>query len=102
MSFKRNPSFERELAREAAYRMGLKRAAKPARDAAERFAHHAMPQPGRKSMELVDTVDGVILTNTNYGGHLEEFGGANVKSPVYAPLRRGILAAGLRFDGSSR
>lgn len=43
-------------------------------------------------------VDGndVAVGNTDFAAHLVEFGSAN--NPPYAPLRRGVRAAGLRLE----
>jgi hypothetical protein len=97
MSFVPNPNFNLDLAGSLAVKETLKRGAEQARPIAEGFTHHAMPRPGHESIEVVEDGLDVYLVNTNFGGHLEEWGGADVKSPVYSPLRRGVRAAGFRL-----
>ncbi len=94
MTYIPNPNFERELALEAAVKTELVAAASRARPVVEGMTHHAMPRPGHQRIEVQEAEGEIYLVNTNYGGHLEEFGGADVKSPVYSPLRRGVRAAG--------
>lgn len=94
MTFLKNPDFERELAGSFAVKAELAAAASRARPIAEGMTHHAMPRPGHQRIEVQEAEGEIYLVNTNYGGHLEEFGGADVKSPVYSPLRRGVRAAG--------
>jgi hypothetical protein len=98
--FTPNPRFLKELTEEPDYAEGLKKAAGPAASKAESFAHHAMPRPGRRRVEVVEADGKVYISNTNYGAHLEEFGTAH--SPVYAPLRRGARAAGLTLKEASK
>lgn len=42
--------------------------------------------------------DGATITSSDPFAHLVEWGSVN--NPPYAPMRRGILAAGLRLDQS--
>lgn len=54
---------------------------------------------GRKRTRPIVVVKsplGVRVVNTKHGWHLQEFG--SVRNVVQAPLRRGVLAAGLRFS----
>jgi len=97
MSFRPKPGFEQQLSGSLAVKAELARAAATARPVVEGMTHHAMPRPGHQRIEVQEAGGDIYLVNTNYGGHLEEFGGADVKSPVYAPLRRGVRAAGFRL-----
>lgn len=97
MTYIPNSSFERELAADLAVKAELAAAASRARPIVEGMTHHAMPRPGHQRIEVQESGDEIYLVNTNYGGHLEEWGGADVKSPVYSPLRRGVRAAGFRL-----
>jgi hypothetical protein len=96
MIFKPNPSFEREIAAEEETKAGLARAAEPARANAENFARQAgapwMARSGHQTVEIEVDDQGVALVNTDYAGHLQEYGSTN--NPPHAPLRRGALAAG--------
>lgn len=42
--------------------------------------------------------DDIVVENTDYGAHLQEFGSVN--NAAHAPLRRGARAAGLRLTDS--
>lgn len=97
MTFLPNPDFERELDSSTATRAALVGAAEAARPMVERLTHHAMPRRGHSPVEVQVSGDDVYLVNTNYGAHLEEWGGADVRSPVYSPLRRGVRASGFRL-----
>lgn len=96
MIFKPDPDFAREIAAQEETRVGLARAAEPARAAAESFARQAgapwMPRAGHQIVEIDVDDQGVALVNTDYAGHLQEYGSVN--NPPHAPLRRGALAAG--------
>lgn len=100
MAFIPNPNLLKALTEDPDYVKALKEAAAPAAAKAESFAHHAMPRPGRRRVEVVEQDGKVYIVNTNYGAHLEEFGTA--RSPVYAPLRRGARAAGLTLKETSK
>lgn len=89
-----NPGFEREIGKEVSPQLAA--AAEQARSAAEARAVRIMPR-NTTSFE-VQTDDEVALVNTDYGGHIAEFGSKN--SPPYAPLRTGVRAAGFRLDES--
>jgi hypothetical protein len=94
--FKPNRDFEREI--HAAYATAVTMAAaERARGRAEALSHHAMPRGGARIVCVPDGED-TLLVNTNYGGAIEEFGSVN--SPTYAPLRRGVRAAGFRLSSS--
>lgn len=76
------------------------------RDAAEQSAeeirevkHRIMPRTRGRGSVVVREVDGeIVVGNTDRGAHLDEFGSRN--NPAYQPLRRGIRAAGFRFEES--
>lgn len=53
-----------------------------------------MGRRGTRPIQVV-TVGDVRVVNTKHGWHLQEFG--STRNVVQAPLRRGVLAAGLRF-----
>lgn len=95
MTFRRNPNFIREFARSPSVRAYLRRSAEKARRPTEALTHHAMPRKGHRRIEVVESDGEVYLVNTNHGGHLEEWGLA--RTPMYAPLRRGVRAAGFRL-----
>lgn len=91
----------RDLAATPGVRAALVQSAEPARARADLLARQARaPWMRRKSARFTVVIEsdqqGVRLVNTDYGGHLMEFGSAN--NPPHAPLRRGARAAGLRLD----
>lgn len=97
-SFRPNPRFEKELEAQMRALGALRPHAEAAAAKAEAFTHHAMPHPATRRV-VVGVVEGeVAVINTNFGGHLEEWGLA--RTPVYAPLRRGARAAGLELHES--
>lgn len=94
--FVANPSLTLELLSQL--RPVLRASGEAVASRADSFAHSAMPRRGYKRIEVHETVEGVEVANTNYGGHLEEFGSVN--NPPYAPLRRGARAVGLKLRES--
>ncbi len=98
MSFRLNPAFEKELAAEIRARASLRPAAEAAAAKAESFTHHAMPRSRGRRIVVRQVEGDLAIVNTNHGGHLEEFGLA--RTPTYAPLRRGVRAAGLKLSES--
>jgi hypothetical protein len=96
-----NRQFEAELRKEIEYRQALDQAAESVSDAASTFADQAdAPWMRRQSDTIVVVSDDeeVAVVNTDYAGHLMEFGSRN--NPAYAPLRRAVRAAGLRLAGT--
>jgi hypothetical protein len=98
MSFRPNPSFQAELEASIEYRRCLWAASARVAPIAEGMTHHAMLRSGHRRIEVIEQDGFVYLVNTNYCGHLEEFGSVN--SPAYSPLRRGVRAAGYRLHES--
>ncbi len=98
MVFIPDGDFIPELERSDETREALKGAGEAARARAEGMAPRIMPR-NSSAIAVVEDDDGAVyLVNTDYGGHLAEWGSAN--NPPYAPLRRGVRAAGLRLDES--
>lgn len=57
-----------------------------------------MARRGKRPIQVSVVGSEVRVVNTKAGWHLQEFGSA--RNHVQAPLRRGVLAAGLRFSPS--
>ncbi len=96
-AFLPNPDFEAELMAEEEQRQALAGQTESARELAERYSPRIMPRVGRaRQIEVVTTEDGVFLVNHAYGAAIEEFGSRN--NAPFAPLRRGVLGAGLRLE----
>ena len=99
MTFIPNKNLGKELEAQPQYNSGLAKAAEPAKAAAEKFAPRIMRR-NPQAMQIVVEGRKVYLGNTDYGAHLAEYGSVN--NPPYAPLRRGVRAAGLKFIESSK
>jgi hypothetical protein len=102
VSFKANKNLTKELAREPWAREMLQENV----DAVEEEAMRASPLGSDfvgyygRFKTIVRRLTGTV-GNTDVAAHLIEFGSVN--NPAYAPLRRGVQAAGLRFaDDSDR
>jgi hypothetical protein len=97
--FRPNPRFHDELRGQDDFRESLKERAEAAKAKAEPLAPQIMRR-NPEAFEVQEDEEGVYLANTDYGGHLAEWGSA--KTPVTAPLRRGVKAAGLRLEESPK
>lgn len=93
-----NPELAAELGRDPRYQHALSEAAGEVRDAAERLAPRGPDPRGGHVADHIRVVeeDGEVrVAIRDPFGHLVEWGSRN--NPPYAPLRRGVQAAGLRF-----
>lgn len=94
MTFREDPAFEGTLRRSKGFRAVLLANAENLADLARVIAP-------RRTNYYVDRIEaqkdaeGVRVTSTDPFAHIIEFGGPDVKSPTYAPLRR---AADALFD----
>lgn len=101
--FRPNPHLAGQLRRLQAGQLAAakRQVAEPARQAADQIARQAgapwMPKHRGAGDAVTVQIDGdrVRLVLRGYGAHLTEFGSRN--NPPHAPLRRGVLAAGLRL-----
>jgi hypothetical protein len=95
-----NPNFKAEVEGQDEHSEGLKQVAESVKRYAEATARSVgapwMPRSGHDTIEIGEDADGVYVANTDYGGHLMEYGGKN--NPPHAPLRQGAQSAGLRVD----
>jgi hypothetical protein len=90
-----NPGFQRQIEAEALHKAAM-------HELAEKVAENVRQIAPRHTGAYADSivVKGSIVATTDFAGHLIEWGGG--KTPVYAPLRRGVKAAGLRLRESPR
>lgn len=95
MSFRANPVYEAQMAPRT--RAELAHAAERSKEQARGLANRIMPRNRGDEIEVQVEGDGVYLVNTSYGSHIDEFGSRN--NPPYAPLRRGVVAAGYQLRG---
>ena len=93
--FVRNPGFERELRASPGVQAFMNAATVAAADEVREKAPHAT---GYYKRRVRAQGDRVVTLDPFW--HLVEFGSAN--NPTYAPLRRGIRAAGLRLAESPK
>ena len=91
-----NPNFVNELAKETPQVQALTEAAEASRDEAEQIRHHVMPKQKDPAIEVQHEGFRVLLVNTDYGGHLDEWGSIN--TPAAAPLRNGVRNAGYPLE----
>lgn len=96
---KLNPNLVRELAREPWAREMLQENVDAVKTGAERNSPLGSDFVGYQGRfkTRVSTATGTV-GNTDVAAHLIEYGSVN--NPPYAPLRRGVSAAGLRFVDS--
>lgn len=96
MKFRPNPHFDREFSRTAGARAHIRRRA----EAARRFAIGSAPRGATDdyatSIDVVERGTKTYVRTNDFAGHMVEFGSVN--NPPYAPIRKGVRAAGLRLD----
>lgn len=90
MFFRRNPLFEAQAKTDPRYRAGMALKAKIAAEAVRQAAPHNTGAYARS----ITTNGNVVLSNDPFA-HLIEWGSS--KNSAYAPMRRGVRAAGLRL-----
>lgn len=93
MRFIPNPLFIEEITAEAAYHEARKEWGNAIKENAELVAPEGRSGQYHDSLEVDD--DGSVGTTDPFG-HLVEWGSVN--NPIYAPIRRGVQAAGLRLS----
>jgi hypothetical protein len=89
-----NPGFEKLLSASQEYVDGLAESAEPGAEAAKAIAPVASGAY-RDGIEVRTVGRNVFLSGTDWKSWLIEAG--TVKTPVFAPLRRGAQTAGLKF-----
>jgi hypothetical protein len=98
-----NPNLEEAIRSQPEYREALGEAADAVKGHATIFAraaHAPWMKRQSKTIIVVTDADGLAVVNTDYAGHLMEWGGRN--NPAHAPLRRAVRAAGLHFTESPK
>lgn len=86
------------ISRQPEFKAALRGHAERVKDAAERETPIGATHDTIHGYRLTEIPTGFRVGNTDFFFHLTEFGSVN--NPPYAPLRRGVLAAGLRLDES--
>jgi hypothetical protein len=103
MLFLPNPKFLEELMGEGDFHDGLVETAEAVADNAKTAMPRGMDERRghiADAFEVVEDGDQVFVVNLDSFFHLAEWGSIN--NPVYAPLRRGVQAAGLRLEESPK
>jgi hypothetical protein len=93
--YRAEPGWEKKLREQALPDMG-KRAEIVATHVDRIQEGRFMGRKGTRPIVVVKSPLGVRVVNTKHGWHLQEFG--STRNLVQAPLRRGVIAAGLRFS----
>lgn len=91
-NFKRNPQFEEDVKKQQAFTDHLHGVAKLVEPHSKRIM--AGVGRGRVADDIRAEEDRIVLAHKGYFSAGIEFGSKN--NPTYAPLRRGVIAAGLR------
>lgn len=89
--FVKNPGFDRELQSEPEFVSAMRSITQNVADE----ARLAAPRHTGYYVRHLHARENLVYTDDPFG-HLIEWGSRN--NPVYAPLRRGVRAAGLRLD----
>jgi hypothetical protein len=96
VTFKPNPGFEAELRKSASFRAAMRGEAGRAAREARKLAPQGETGGFAASIVAFDDGEMIGIRTTDPFGHLGEFGSVNNRP--YAPLRRGVVAAGLRLQ----
>lgn len=99
MRFKPSPDQDRLLREEklAASERAGQELARHARRLSGEIAAPWMRRKGSSLIVVQRSGGRTRVINTDYGAAIQEFGSAAKNTPAYAPLRRAVGAAGLRF-----
>jgi hypothetical protein len=100
VKFKPNRRFEDQIARETGPKMALRKRAQVAKRFAIGAAPHGKTDNYARSIDVVERNGKVYLRTNDFAGHMVEFGSVN--NPPYAPLRKGVRAAGLRLNETTK
>lgn len=98
---KLNPDLDKELEAEPEHKEAVREAAEKIAGYASAFAGRAgAPWMSRQAgtIEVEETETETMVVNRDHAGHLVEWG--SIHNPPHAPLRRGVKAAGFKFQGS--
>lgn len=97
--FRASPGYQERLEHSPAAAAVLEGVARQlVKPAVEAVAPHGQTGMYHRSIRVIRNGDTVGIGSIDPFAHLVEFGSIN--NPAYAPLRRGIRAAGLRLDMS--
>lgn len=89
-----NPLLRRELESQPEFQQTMRDAADAVKDSAER--NSPIGETGDYIHGFTIAARPLRVGNRDFAAHMVEWGSVN--NPPYAPLRRGVRAAGLRLD----
>lgn len=97
-----NPRFASQMQGDDDYRAGEKAIAEGIAREAETGARSVgapwMPREGHETIEVVQDDEATYVVNTDYGGHLMEYGSA--KNPPHGVLRNAARSVGAEVEES--
>jgi hypothetical protein len=99
MRFVPNPKFQQEIERQVEYRAEMVKDGEIVLHEAKAIAP-VHTGAYRESLSVLIAGPKVYVRTTDFAGHMVEWGSQN--NVAYAPIRRAVLAAGLRLDESQR
>lgn len=93
--YRANPLFDEEVRAQLEHQRGMRKITKGLAAIAARMAPHKTGYYRRRVRAR-----GTAVAAEDFAWHIVEFGSVN--NPPYAPLRRGLRAAGVRFVKTSK
>jgi hypothetical protein len=100
MRFRANPQLEAIVGRQPEVRHQLKDAGEQVKRVAIGVAPRGLTDDYVHSIDVVEIAGRVFVRTNDFAGHMVEFGSVN--NEAYAPIRRGVRAAGLRLKETSK
>lgn len=97
---KLNRKFADQLAKSPEFQQGMRKIAEIVADSVKANAPKGGTGYYRRKVSAFQKGDVVGVKSEDHFAHLIEFGSA--KNPAYAPMRRGVRAAGLRLEQSPK
>ncbi len=94
--FEANQAFAREIRADPGVLALRREKAADVLRRAEAIAPHGPTGMYRRLLEVYESIGQVGVTSKDFAGHMVEWG--SIRNPIYAPIRRAVLAAGLRLD----
>lgn len=96
MTFIPNPDFEREFKAELSVKAAMLERAQVVKGVVEQIAPEGYTGDYADLIVAGEDEEGAYVASTDFAGHIVEFGSVN--NEAYAPLRRGVISAGLSFS----
>lgn len=100
MKFVADPAGMRHLERSAGVRREIGRAASRVARSAVGAAPRGATGDYAQSVHVLEIAGRTYVRTNDFAGHMVEWGSVN--NPPYAPIRRGVKAAGLRLEETNK